>query len=143
MVINNTQETIPLDIIKVVFEHTKISYEMMKSKCRKREYVEARYIAMSLIRKHTTLNFKRIGLIFGGFDHSTIIHACDTIQDLIFSSKDFRNQYEKIERDFMIRSKRTPHHVILNEMRQINLIRKYNHIPSYQLADMIVNNKVK
>lgn len=63
----------------------------MRSNTRKRPIVEARQIAMYLIRKHTDEIFSNIGKMFGGRNHATALHACDTVQDLIDTNKFFKN----------------------------------------------------
>ena len=59
-----------------------ISTEEIKGKRRDRKYVLPRQLAIHHIRYNTDLTLKEIGSLFGDRDHSTIIHAADTIQDL-------------------------------------------------------------
>jgi chromosomal replication initiator protein len=54
--------------------------EDMKSKKRTNEIAFPRQIAMYLSRVMTDESFPRIGIEFGGKDHSTIIHACEKIE---------------------------------------------------------------
>ena len=77
-------------IIKEVSDFFKVPIPIMKSACRKREFVQARQIAMYFIREKTSLSQFRVGLGFGGRDHSTVIHACQTVNDLIDSDKKYR-----------------------------------------------------
>ena len=42
-----------------------------------------RQIAMYIVRELTDYSLPEIGEEFGGRDHSTVIHACDKIQELI------------------------------------------------------------
>ena len=78
-------------IIDIVTLHTGVTYQEMHDKSRKRHIVNARQCAMWLIRKYspqTTL--KRIGSIFGGRDHATVIHSMDAVEDQIYcNNSDF------------------------------------------------------
>jgi chromosomal replication initiator protein len=68
-------------ILTLVAEHFRISPEILRGKSRKREIVFPRMIAMTLMCESTTLSLKAIGAQFGGRDHTTVIHARDTIQE--------------------------------------------------------------
>jgi len=62
----------------------------VREKTRKKEVVLARQISMYLASKLTKSSLKTIGLHFGGRDHSTVIHACSTIEQAMVS--DFRTK---------------------------------------------------
>ena len=51
----------------------------IESSKRKREYTYPRQIAMYLCREMTDLSLPKIGLSFGGKDHTTVLHACEKI----------------------------------------------------------------
>lgn len=80
-------------IAKAVSEATEISMEALKSKSRKREIVEARQIAMAIMCKERCGSLAEIGFFFGGRDHSTVIHARNTVTDLMFTDKSFHTKY--------------------------------------------------
>ncbi len=67
-------------IISVVAEYFDTTPEALRCKSRKKELVFVRMIAMTLMTELTSLSLKAIGDEFGGRDHSTVIHARDTIQ---------------------------------------------------------------
>jgi chromosomal replication initiator protein len=67
-------------IMTLVSEHFRTTPEALKGKSRKQELVFMRMIAMTLMTEMTSLSLKGIGEVFGGRDHSTVIHARDTIQ---------------------------------------------------------------
>ena len=67
-------------IQKVVADYYKISIDDLKGKKRNNKVVIPRQIAMYLCRMETNETFPRIGLEFGGRDHSTVIFACDKIE---------------------------------------------------------------
>ena len=74
-------------ITKVVCEHLGVAENKIRDKTRKKEIVLARQIAMFFAKELTLSSLKTIGLHFGGRDHSTVIHACNTIEE--YNSKDF------------------------------------------------------
>jgi chromosomal replication initiator protein len=69
------------DIQRIVCEHLGIPEDLIRAKTRKQEIVMARQIAMYLAKELTNCSLKTIGLHFGGRDHSTVIHAYQTIED--------------------------------------------------------------
>ena len=62
-------------IIDEVVGTYNVTFEELQRKSRKREYAEPRQVAMYLLSKYTTMTLKSIGNMFGGRDHSTVIHA--------------------------------------------------------------------
>ena len=71
------------NITKVVCEYMEVEENKVREKNRKKEVVMARQIAMYLSKKLTQSSLKTIGLHFGGRDHSTVIHAYNTIDHLV------------------------------------------------------------
>jgi chromosomal replication initiator protein len=82
----------------VVCEFFKISKEMLLSKTRKREIVQARQIAMYLGRSLTKTSLAAIGAQIGGKDHATVLHACNTVSDLIETDRNFKQDVLAIEK---------------------------------------------
>ena len=72
-------------IQKVIAEHFQMKIEDMKSRKRNRPIAYPRQIAMYLCRELTDLSLPKIGELFGGRDHTTVIHACDKISTSIES----------------------------------------------------------
>lgn len=72
-------------IQEAVAEKLNISVAALRGKSRKKEIVYARMIAMTLATELTDHSLKTIGSFFGNRDHSTVIHARDTIQNRIRS----------------------------------------------------------
>ena len=73
-------------ITKVVCDHLGVAENKIRDKTRKKEIVLARQLAMFLSKELTLSSLKTIGLHFGGRDHSTVIHACNAIED--YKTKD-------------------------------------------------------
>jgi chromosomal replication initiator protein len=71
------------NIQKAVCQYFNVKEEDIKGKSRTQNIVKARQIAMYLCKEYTELSLKAIGYHFGGRDHSTVIHAIQTISDLI------------------------------------------------------------
>lgn len=67
------------DINEVTANYFKIKPEELLTKKRTQNIATARHIAMYLCRELIDLSYPRIGEIYGGRDHSTVIHAYDKI----------------------------------------------------------------
>lgn len=82
------QERIPVQgsqlaieiIQQIVAEHFGLTPELLIGKTRKQEVAVARQVAMLLVKRLTQTPLKVIGLNFGNRDHSTVIHAVQTIE---------------------------------------------------------------
>ena len=70
------------NIQKTVADYYKIKIGDIHSKKRSRNFSRPRQIAMSLTRELTNLSFPEIGEALGGRHHTTIMHACDEIENL-------------------------------------------------------------
>lgn len=66
-------------IAQAVAEYYHISLESMCGKQRDKHIVMPRQIAMYLMRQETEASLLEIGQLFGGRDHSTVLHACEKI----------------------------------------------------------------
>ncbi len=72
------------NITKIVCSYLNITEDKLRDKSRKKEIVYARQIAMYLSKELTKSSLKSIGLQFGGRDHSTVIHAHNSIEDAMY-----------------------------------------------------------
>lgn len=92
------QVNISIDFInKVVCEHFDVDENKLREKNRKKEVVIARQIAMYLSKKLTRSSLKTIGLHYGGRDHSTVVHAFNTIEDQISVDKKLSETLNEIK----------------------------------------------
>lgn len=97
-IIKTSQRTISIDRIQnVVCEHFELSKDILHSKSRKREIVQARQIAMYLSKSHTKNSLQSIGTQIGKRDHATVLHACKTVNNLMDTDKTFRSSLKEIE----------------------------------------------
>lgn len=86
-------------IQKIVSEYFQISVEDIRSKKRSSNISFPRQIAMYLCRAMTTESFPKIGIEFGGKDHSTVMHSVEKIENEIKVNKDLANIIEKLKKD--------------------------------------------
>lgn len=83
-------------IQKAVADYFNIRVEDLKGKRRSADIAYPRQIAMYLSRVLTEENLNRIGLEFGGRDHSTVIHACDKITEELKTNLALEGQLKEI-----------------------------------------------
>ena len=97
--VKNTHKELSIDYIqKVVCDYFNIPIDLVLSKTRKREIVQARQVAMYFSKSLTKSSLATIGSRIGGKDHATVLHACKTVNNLIETDKRFRLQIEEIEK---------------------------------------------
>lgn len=77
-----TVEASPEVVIAIVAEEFDVSVEDLKGNSRRREISLARQIGMYLMRQHTGLSLPKVGEVFGGKDHTTVLYSCDKISQL-------------------------------------------------------------
>ena len=101
--VKNTAREVSIDYIqKVVCDYFDLPIELLKSKTRKREVVQARQIAMYFAKKMTKSSLASIGAHCGGKDHATVLHACRTVNNLQETDKQFRGYLEDLEKKLSI-----------------------------------------
>ena len=85
------------NIRKVVAEFYDISVKDLMGKKRLRHIARPRQVAMSLARELTNNSFTEIGQSFGGRDHTTVMHACEKVQQLCGSDLMFDKDYRSLK----------------------------------------------
>jgi chromosomal replication initiator protein len=99
--VKDTEKEVTIDtIIESVTEHFKVRTPDLKGKSRLREIVLPRQIAMYMAKELTNLSLKSIGYHFGGRDHSTVIHAIQTVNDLMDTDKEVNHVVNKLMKMF-------------------------------------------
>jgi chromosomal replication initiator protein len=100
---NDTRETRlnSRQIAQAVAEYYRISMEAMCGKQRDKHIVMPRQIAMYLIRQETQTSLLEIGQLFGGRDHSTVLHACEKIDREINVNPTLRREVIAIREQLM------------------------------------------
>ena len=97
--VKNTAREVSIDYIqKVVCDYFDLNIELLKSKTRKREVVQARQIAMFFSKKLTKSSLANIGAHCGGKDHATVLHACKTVNNLMDTDKTFRGYIADLDK---------------------------------------------
>ena len=94
----STKELTIEHIQKLISDHFEMPVDLLKSKTRKRHIVQARQISMYFAKNFTRSSLSNIGKHFGGRDHSTVIHACQTVQDLMQTDSRFKNKVIELEK---------------------------------------------
>src|SRR5690554_928264 len=101
--VKNTAREVSIDYIqKVVCDYFDLPIELLKSKTRKREVVQARQIAMFFAKKMTKSSLANIGMHCGGKDHATVLHACRTVNNLQETDKQFRKYVDDLDKKLNI-----------------------------------------
>ncbi|HLK28100.1 MAG TPA: chromosomal replication initiator protein DnaA, partial [Puia sp.] len=96
--VKTSSKEITIEIIqKMVCEFYDVPYEKLLQKTRKREIVQARQITMYLAKAFTKNSLKTIGEHFGGRDHTTVIHSCQTVKDLMDTDSLFRENVTELQ----------------------------------------------
>lgn len=104
-IIKDIETEVGIDYIqKTVSEYYGIALEDLKAKTRKKEIVVARQVSMYFSKEFTNHSLKSIGYHFGGRDHSTVIHAVQTVNDLMETDSSFRNAVNELKKKFKMRS---------------------------------------
>ena len=97
--VKNTAREVSIDYIqKVVCDYFDIPVDIMKSKTRKREIVQARQLAMYFSKQLTKSSLAHIGKHCGNKDHATVLQACKTVNNLADTDKRFKGYLSDIEK---------------------------------------------
>ncbi|MFC1477836.1 chromosomal replication initiator protein DnaA [Candidatus Margulisiibacteriota bacterium] len=98
MVSHKRNKPVTISLIKrVVSEYFNIPIEDLSVRKRTKEIAEARQVAMFLSRDMTTSSLPKIGEEFGGRDHTTVMHACDKIKEVINVDPSFKQKVEEVK----------------------------------------------
>ncbi|MBP9725844.1 MAG: chromosomal replication initiator protein DnaA [Gammaproteobacteria bacterium] len=86
------------NIQKTVAEYYKIKMSDMLSKRRTRSVARPRQMAMAMAKELTNHSLPEIAEFFGGRDHTTVLHACRKIKELVETSTDIAEDYKNLLR---------------------------------------------
>jgi len=104
-IVHDIDSEVGIDYIqKTVSEFFKISVDELKDKTRKKEIVMARQMAMYFSKEYTNLSLKTIGYHFGGRDHSTVIHAVQTVNDLYDTEASFKKSVDELRKKLKLKT---------------------------------------
>ena len=103
--VKNANKELTIDTIqKLVSEYYNVSCEKLLDKTRKREIVQARQVSMYLAKMFTKNSLKTIGEHFGGRDHTTVIHSCQTVRNLMDTDMSFKDGVINLQQQLQIAS---------------------------------------
>ena len=103
-IVHDIETEVGIDYIqKTVSEYYKVDVELLKDKIRKKEIVIARQVAMYFAKEYTNHSLKGIGYHFGGRDHSTVIHAVQSVNDMMDVDANFKSQIEELKKKLKMR----------------------------------------
>lgn len=92
------------NIQKMVCDYYHVPYDKLLTKTRKREVVLARQITMYFAKKFTKQSLKTIGDHFGGFDHTTVIHSCQTVENLMSTDAEYKENLMELQQKVQMAS---------------------------------------
>ncbi len=92
----NKEPPKPIKIIETVASHYNVTLDQLQSKDRTANLVQARQVAMYLLRAFGGMSLKEIGAYFGGKDHSTVIHSIEKITTLKKEDSNLSQDIQKI-----------------------------------------------
>jgi len=87
------------NIQKTVADYYQLRLSDLLSMNRSRSLARPRQMAMALAKELTEHSLPEIGKGFGGRDHTTVLHACRTIRDLVQIDGKLRQDWEKLQRE--------------------------------------------
>ena len=104
-IIHDIDTEVSIDYIqKTVAEYFHLKPEDLKDKTRKKEVVIARQLAMYFSKEYTNHSLKSIGYHFGGRDHSTVIHAVQSVNDMYDVDNRFRSSVDELKKKLKMKS---------------------------------------
>ncbi len=103
-IVHDIETEVGIDYIqKTVSEYYKVDIALLKDKIRKKEIVIARQVAMYFAKEYTQHSLKAIGYHFGGRDHSTVIHAVQSVNNMMDVDANFKIQVEELRKKLKMR----------------------------------------
>lgn len=95
---NENEKEITIEsVAKATAQYFRVPLADLKSKGRNQDITKARHVAMYLARKIVNAKQQEIGAFFGGRDHSSVIHAVNTITDKVKTDSALSKDINAIE----------------------------------------------
>ncbi|QHT65853.1 chromosomal replication initiator protein DnaA [Rhodocytophaga rosea] len=103
-IVQHVDKEVSIEIIqKKVVEHFGLTLEELRGKSRRKEYVIPRQIAIYLAKEHTEHSLKSIGYHFGGRDHSTVIHAIQSVNDMLKTDQEVKAAIQSVQKQLKLK----------------------------------------
>ncbi len=84
-------------IMNTVSDYYGLSMADLTGPTRKREITIPRQIAMYLTREMTGMSLPQIGSVFGGRDHTTVMHSCKTVEANMKANASMKSVVEDVQ----------------------------------------------
>ena len=94
--LDEDNEILPTDIIGQTADYFNIALDDLYGPSRAQQIATARQIAMYLCRELTPLSLPKIGQLFGGRDHTTVMYAHKKVAQLIAERRSIFNQVTEL-----------------------------------------------
>ena len=86
-----------MKILRAVCDAFECEPDAIADPCRRADLYKARAAASLALRNYTGLSSSKIGMMVGGRDHSTILHAVQRAQDMLAEDSTFAKKYRQAE----------------------------------------------
>lgn len=86
----------PFYVIKMACRYYGLDENDVLGRRRYRELTLCRFMIMAILKKHSGMSLKKIGQLFDR-DHTTVINAIQTLNDLFFSQSNLKREMAEIE----------------------------------------------
>ncbi len=84
-------------VMRTVSDYYGLTLNDLTGPTRKREITVPRQIAMYLTREMTGMSLPQIGAVFGGRDHTTVMHSCKTVEANTKTNQNMKSVVEDIQ----------------------------------------------
>ena len=95
---SNSRPLTPDEMLLEIASYFGLTVDALTGKSRQRDLVTARQVAMYVFRELTDLSYPAIARLFGGRDHTTVIHAVEKIQKLMAERKQIYDQVQDLRK---------------------------------------------
>lgn len=86
----------PNEVMQIVSDAFNVPVSDLKGQSRRREISLARQVGMYLMRQHTELSLPKVGNVFGGKDHTTVMYSCEKITKLVKQDLDLAQTIRRL-----------------------------------------------
>lgn len=85
------------DVFQLCCDYFKVKGDYIMARSRKRDRVLMRQMSMYMCRLFTTASLESVGHFFIGRDHTTVIHAINTVNDLCDTDEAIKERFESLK----------------------------------------------
>lgn len=86
----------PQQVMEIVAKNCGVTVDLIVSKTRKREPVDARHIYCAIMKKEFDYSLQNIGTFLSNRDHTTVIHSIETFNDRYETEEGYQQLVQKI-----------------------------------------------